>query len=369
MRKIYFLQTIALICLFLLTPALAQEEIPEPDAFDIYDISSGSFLDEDINNLYYAAREAYVDGDYELSAQYYLTYLQYDRANDTAIYNLACCYGLLGEAELAGHYLTLAVQAGFMNRELIDTDTDFDSVRGTDEFDEALETTNARFDEIFTETQCVFLPCEAYAPCHIQYPDDYVAGESRTLVVALHANRGFAYGFSNIYGQFDNPDFIYAAIQAPYAMILGDYQMYTWDWWGSWPQFHGELPSNATGMSAGYIENSIRTLKNELNADRVFLLGFNDGAAFGYRAGLPSPDLVDGIISFEGPLDSGFITDAAFVNGTDVRIFIVHNLARDEYASEILQGYGYDVTLYDYEGEPCEETNVYGEIQEWMAAG
>ena len=365
MRVLIVFLSVLFLCLISF-PSSGEDEIPEPDDIDIYDISSGDFLSVDAGGYMNGARMAYSEGDYELSAKYYLTYLTYDPGNTTVIYNLACSYGLLGEAVLASHYAKAAFKAGFMNIDMLENDSDFDSIRDTAEFKEALGEIREQMAPFLIDTERMFLPCKAYSQCHIRVPDDYNPGEARTLIVALAANGGFAYGFSGIYDNFDDPDFIFAAIQGPYPVVLGPYLMYTWD---LWPEKGEEPPSDVAALSTGNVANAIEILKLELNADRVFLLGFNDGAAYAYRAGLAIPGLVDGIISFEGHLDTGFISDATLEKGNGIPIFIVHNLAREDDASELLGTYGYDVTLYEYEGEPCEETAVYGEIQKWMAVG
>jgi len=363
MRSAIFLNIIVLIMAVTIQPAIAQHEYPEPDELDIYDPESGAFLQEDYTVYLYAAGEAYDAGDFELSAQYYLTYLRNDRTNETAIYNLACCYGLLGEAEFAAHYLLVSFMYGFDDTELMEVDPDFDSVRDEEVFVEAVESIKEFMAGMQPDVDRLFLSSESYTPCYIRTPDEPGLPEPDTLVVALHDNFGTALGFSGVYDQFHSPDFIWAGPQGPYAIAYGDAEFYNWDAWGMDQE---ELPSDVMTMTTGNIVSAIRDLKTELGVDRVYLLGFGTGAEYAYRAGLANPEMIDGIIAFWADLDTDYISDSILAAGNEIPVFIVQPSEMECDAREVLESYGYSVLYYEFEGEPCEEEDVFGIIQEWM---
>lgn len=371
MRTSHIFIPALILFLFASVASGAQDNLPEPDDVDIYDVESGVFLDE-VPDLYsYAAGQAYKSGDYELAAQYYLSFLKRDQKDCVAVYNLACCYGLLGEAELASEYVYRAVANGFDDMDLLETDPDFDLVRDSYEFQEAMTRIDEFIEQYWIDTDRIFLPCEAFLPCHINTPEDYDPGESYDLVVGLHGEPGSAYFLSSLYSQFDNPQFIMANLNAPYAGIYGNYQLYNWD---SWRSHRDELPPEVHDMGCSYIENSIRQLAEMYNADRVFLFGFSAGGTMAYRAALQNPDIVDGLIVFAGKLDEEYLDEDTLAAARDLPVFIGYNVGEEDAlgyatgvrANEILESYGYDLTYYDYSSQQVIPQYALFELQAWM---
>jgi tetratricopeptide (TPR) repeat protein len=126
-----------ILCAAMMTTAVAQDSTTDvdwsnPDSIDVLQPDIGDFLDVDLAALEKIATDAYQAGEWEKAAKYYLALLRYDISDSGNIYNLACCYGLMGEAELAAKYLERAYRAGFTDIEHISWDPDFDSVRQSD---------------------------------------------------------------------------------------------------------------------------------------------------------------------------------------------------------------------------------------------
>ncbi len=98
---------------------------------DVFDPDAGAFLESTsgADELFAMADSVYREADYAAAAEFYLTGLREQPGNSSAIYNLACCYGLLGRADLAARYLGFAWNAGFDNIDHINDDPDFDAVR------------------------------------------------------------------------------------------------------------------------------------------------------------------------------------------------------------------------------------------------
>jgi len=63
MRVSVALLSVLFLCLISF-PSTGQDDIPEPDDIDIYDISSGDFLSVDARGYMNGARMAYSEGDY-----------------------------------------------------------------------------------------------------------------------------------------------------------------------------------------------------------------------------------------------------------------------------------------------------------------
>jgi len=118
-----------------------------PETINPFDEHIGDFLDVDINTYRKQAEQSYRSGDYRQAARYYLLLARYDAYDIVSIYDLACCYGLLGETKLAAKYLERAVKAGYNDIEHIKLDTDFDKVRSQKLFDDAMINIATRCDQ------------------------------------------------------------------------------------------------------------------------------------------------------------------------------------------------------------------------------
>ena len=84
--------------------------------------------------LYVAlAGEAFQDGQYEMSAK--AGRLAFERVADPMVaYNIACALARAGRADDAMVWMSRAVEAGFRDRTLLDTDPDLSNLRSTPEF-------------------------------------------------------------------------------------------------------------------------------------------------------------------------------------------------------------------------------------------
>lgn len=92
------------------------------------------FTTINIDSLNAAATQAYYDGDYQKAADLYINYMQHDIKNGSVCYNLACCYGLLGNDSLATKYLRYAYENGFTDIKHIKSDPDFEKVKDSEIF-------------------------------------------------------------------------------------------------------------------------------------------------------------------------------------------------------------------------------------------
>ncbi len=78
----------------------------KPEVIDPFKKGICDFLDVDVNYYLQSATLAYRKGKFKEAAQYYLYVLSHDFADEGAIYNLSCCYALMGEDELARFHRT-----------------------------------------------------------------------------------------------------------------------------------------------------------------------------------------------------------------------------------------------------------------------
>lgn len=82
-----------------------------------------------INALYQQSNAALQAKKYSEAAELYSRVFTLDAANGDAAYNAACAYALMGEADLAFAWLDKAIQAGYLDLEHAQKDSDLDSLR------------------------------------------------------------------------------------------------------------------------------------------------------------------------------------------------------------------------------------------------
>jgi len=264
-----------------------------PETIDPYEKGIGDFLDADLNELGRKAYEAYQSGDYEESAKYHLALLRLDITNGGTIYNLACCYGLLGRDTLAARYLLRAFKAGFDNVEHAKKDRDFDKVRGKAVFASAIDSLARIVDEKQKNLGKIMqIDAPALFKCHVQVPAGYDSSRAYPLLVGLHGLGSSPESFTGLWQRFESPQFIYAAPQAPYPYPTGGELGYTWQLW--------EAGNRATRISADYIVRVVESLKESYRIGDVYLFGFSQGCGQAYITGIKYHDIFKGLICFGG---------------------------------------------------------------------
>ena len=375
---IFFMFFCAL-CLVAGPVAVAQDEEEEEvdlswanaDAIDVSDASAGDFLDYDVAALERAAWEAYGNEEWELAARLYLAYLKYNVTDGGNIYNLACCYGLLGEADLAAMYLERAVSAGFTDIEHISWDPDFDSVRETDVFSQT-------FDEIVLIAQeqeaelgdITYTVAPVFLSGRIKLPENFDPEEPHTLVVGLHGYGSNPDQFMVLWDRFDNPDFIFVSPRAPYPFPVGSEVGYSWDTSAPGQE---EIWAQTATLSEYFVTEVVRDMKERYNIDKVYLLGFSQGCGYTYMTGIHNPELFDGLICFGGWLDTDWLSKEDIEAANGLRVFIGHGTADRMVdietgiaARDLLMEAGYDVTFYEFDGAHTVQEEALQVAQEWM---
>jgi len=367
----------AFLCACLALPALAQgpggvaadTENPcvvlDPMAPD-----AGDFLDTDLRELGRRAYEAYQAGEYDSAAACYLELLCRNITDAGSIYNLACCYGLMGEPELAGTYLRRSFKAGFDDIEHAQEDPDFENVRGKEVFDAVVDSIAAAFESRKTELgETVWIRHSSYRPCHVRVPEGFDPEQEHVLVLGLHGYGANPESFVGLWDRFDNPDFIYAALQAPYPFSVGSELGYSW----TMRLEDKELGRKARLMSESYVVETVRELARKYKVSGAYLLGFSQGCGMAYTIGIRNHGLLKGIICFAGWLDAEWLGETAMQEARDLRVFIAHGKddqvvefevgtkARDE-----LKKLGYDVTFVEFDGAHRVAAEPLRKAQEWM---
>jgi predicted esterase len=319
------------------------------------DDSVAEFLKTDLSQLRAKAADAYNHGDFEKAIQQYLELLKYNINDKTSLYNLACCYGLLGNDKLATEYLRLAAKAGFDDLEMIRQDKDFARVRQSANFSAVYDSLVAQYkanksalgNEIYFDA-CAIFECLAHLPATFDKTKSY------PLVVGLHGYGGRADYMIKIWDDFDQPGFIYVAPFAPYHFLLGNRLAYSWNLWLTEGE---EFPGEDFDITENYIIKLINDLKSVYNISDVYLMGHSQGASTTYITGIKHHELFKGLIAISGPLGPYWLNDSTLTAGNDLKIMIIHGKNdrtikywEGQTAKDLLEKHGYQVEFISHEG-------------------
>lgn len=349
---------ISLFIVFCGVVSAADTDWSKPETIDIDNPDLVKNFDVNPERLMVEGWKAYQDKQYEKATQYYLAYLQHVKNDAGNIYNLACCYGLLGKAEPAAAWLEKSVEAGWKDMTHLKNDPDFASVRETDIFKATVDKLEKKLMEVKSDPgRMLMVPSRSLIPVYIKLPAGFDPEKTYPLVVGLHGYGDNAEKFASLW---DNRtlaiDFIYAAMEAPYAFQVGKEIGYSW-FLRMDPEEHAELVNRAGGMTDANVLAGIDLLKNEYKIDKVYLLGFSQGAGLTYITGLKHPELFAGIAPFGGWMDTDIIMEDDLNSAKNLPVLIVHGsqdtmveIDAARKAEEILKNHGFNVRFITFEG-------------------
>jgi phospholipase/carboxylesterase len=137
-------------------------------------------------------------------------------------------------------------------------------------------------------------------------PLNYLASESKTgnsnpenkpMIIFLH---GYGSNESDLFElqQEFSSEYIYLSVQAPMMLAPGSYQ-----WYGLQPSEQSQVADNVLKHSKlleDFITAAVR--KYHTHADKVFLIGFSQGAIMSYELALQHPKNVRGIAALSGKI-------------------------------------------------------------------
>lgn len=354
------------IVLFLVLAALAGAEPLDPLA-----PNAGSFLDADAASLGRRADSAYQAAGYLDAARLYLEALRANPVSAGNIYNLACCYGLLGRDTLAARFLERAAKAGYNDVEHVRRDPDFDKVREKMVFVITVESIAARAErEQAGFGRREFYPASSYLPCRIHLPDGYDSTKAYRLVIGLHGYGGTADRFALLWQRFPARDFIYASPEAPYQLAADKEIGYSW---GIDTETDSLTDRTAYALSEAYVVDLTKQLARRYSFRDVYLLGFSQGAGLAYTTGLRNPSVFRGVAAFGGWLDTLALPGTVTATDKALRVFIAHGAADRVIepkaatdARDRLMAKGYDVTYYPFDGAHQVAASAVGKFADWL---
>ncbi|MEO0191904.1 MAG: alpha/beta hydrolase-fold protein [candidate division WOR-3 bacterium] len=320
-----------LFVLFLFFSACAPRQAGRESGFDPLSVMPEDVLLPNPDSVLREAQDAYNRKDYPRAASAYLDYVSRNNQNAIALYNLACCFGLMGDSIRASAFLRAAWDAGYWDTLHILRDPDFEPVRGSLAFKSTMDGIMAEATRGTEGKNKVYLSVGTLLPCYVVVPEDYDAEERYPLVIGLHGYGSDPKQFSDLFRRPYKTDttkksmkisFIYAVPCAPYPVSLGGKPGY------SWTPPEGEIGKRAIWMDADYITSLPRELLKSYNIDttRVYLLGFSQGASMAYTIGLNNYKRFKGIIAFAGWFDTTMVSLESIrkAKAEGMKVFIAH---------------------------------------------
>ncbi len=330
---------------------------------DPMDIHSGDFLDLSPRDALVSADEAYAQQNWLAAASAYLNALEIDPCNSTVIYNLACCYGLMGEEELATLYIRRSFTAGFNNLTLANADTDFDLVRESALFSSVLDSINTSFGERSERLgEKLWFDTEQSFFYRINFPEGFNPPEEVPLVVGLHGLGSSPDNFMKIWELIDDPGFIFVVPQAPYSIGNDSYSWYRGE--------HGtEDWGHSLVLDREYVLALVEHLKLEYPVSDVYLFGFSQGGCLALYTGLSEPELFKAIIPFSGWLEEDLIGPGLLSEPTLMQIELMHSpddgvlpFDEAERTLSVLSENGWDIELHQASGRHTVDVDTLNEV-------
>ena len=345
-----------------------------PESINPLQEGIGDFLDTELYPYIQQAHKFYWEGEYRKAAQHFIFLLRHKYDNATTIYNLACCYGQMGEAKLVAQYLDRAIKAGFVDFLTLRKDKAYEKVWGDRYFYKVLkrlESLNEKLGEL------VYIKSKKLIKCHIRFPHQYNSQNKYPLLIGLHGNGGNPEDFVALYDKFKNKDFIFAAPQGAYRLqsdIGYRNEMYSWEM-GVQDE---KLWESADPLIEDYILNILSELSAKYSISNIYMMGFSQGTAYAYAVGIKHPDLITGIICFGGKIldmdkPYSLLSEEDIKKGKDLRVFIAHGMKDQEIeldaslkARDLLEKHQYEVSYDQFEGGHWLPPEMLNKAVKWM---
>ncbi len=330
----------------------------DPSVINPLKIDLRDFDSEDLKSMKDLANMLYLQGNYLEAVKVYLYIVNRNADDCGSYYRIACCYGKMDMPEQAVNFLIMSLNAGYVAFNIISNEDAFDAIRndpGQANRYRELEQYAANFGDT------KFFEVRKMERCQLFLPPGFNPEKEYPLIIGLHGNSGNALEFSGLWKYFMGMDVIYAVPESPYNYSsLGGAltQDYTW----SIPASGDSVYIVADRAITEYISGMSEALAQEYKVSTRILLGFSQGAAFGYATAIRYHKQFDGLICFGGRLPDyekypWLLSEDELEANNDLIVFIAHGLndqsvdiSEGRKSYRILKRLGYRVTLKTFDG-------------------
>lgn len=304
----------------------------------------------DHEKLFQKGIQAITDRNLDAGIEAFEKCLQLDEKDSASCYNLACCYALKGKPAEGLQWLRKAYECGFTDWQHTEKDEDLTALR-------AQEGYRALIDEM--KGAAARNEVREY---RMHTPASYDGSRPFPLVIALHGAGGNADHMIELWKKLaEDKGILIAAVQGTVKVRQDSYR---WD-----------------DRSEGVVLAILREVqeKYKVDAARVVLCGFSQGAYLSWITALRSPDQFRGVVCFGGlyPAAQEVSYPEALKHG--LRVYLVHgaqdadSLPAARTAAQQLKTLGVPCQLHQHEGGheiPAAEWPDLGpRVWDWIQAG
>ena len=327
----------------------------DPEKIDIYSFDPSEQASAPQTNYGQRAYEFYQEGKFDQAARYYLAHLSSNPDDATGLYNLSCCFGLLGEAKEAAKYLKIAFKKGFKDLDHIRRDKDFDQVRTAKTFTAAMDSLQIwSGKEALFKGRMEYFPIRQHIPYWVHLPQNYNPAKKYTLLIGLHGYGDAATRFSGLWRYLIDKDVIFVVPEAPYAFPENKNAAFSWT---PFVDLKSKTAQTSNANLEKYIIELTKHLTKQYNVNQTWLLGFSQGAYTGYIISLTNPRYFNGLLACGGGLITDLLKNKDYKAARKLDIIISHgkqdrvvDYSEAEKAYAVLRSKGLAVSLHDFEG-------------------
>jgi len=278
----------------------------------------------------------------------------------------------MGDADAAAELLTRAAERGFAHPELLQSDTEFDTIRDSRAFrnhQKALASLAG------TLGQTIAVSGPRVNLYRLRLPASYDAARAYPLVVGLHGNGSNADELMRSMPTDAFEGMICAAPDGAYSRIdLASQRGAHFSWY--LPDADRALRPLLDAVTSEQVLRVVEDASQRHRVSRVILLGFSQGVSVAYLTAMNRPDRIAGVVACAGSFPRTSVTPEQLKAAGHIRVMIAHGtrdaqvlVEASERARNLLREAGYKVQFETFDGghslPPDMARNIGAWIRSW----
>ncbi|MCD4658305.1 MAG: dienelactone hydrolase family protein [Planctomycetes bacterium] len=310
---------------------------------------------KDLGMMYYAKQ------DWVNSIYYLKRWVEADPRDTSSWYNLACSYGLAGNAEDALDAFETSVDSGWSDGLHAMSDEDLKIIWEHERFKAAVERCKLNVAKVDGPEGYIrrYIELKRMGTYIAMLPPDYEKSEKKyPLVVILHGWGSTELGHGRLSDKWGRDDVIYIAPRYPYAatsIFLGakkaGYSAY-YDGEEVEEKYWAGMMEQAVNWVFACVDDAKKQYR--VKGEKVFIFGHSQGAGLANTCGFMRPERIEAYVAYAGWLDEKFQTEEYYkkVIENKVKVFLLHgnedNRVKPEASiipTKLLKDAGVDCTL------------------------